>query len=199
MFSCGACTSAFAEEKALFAAIDRSLHVAVNGEIPTSLVPGVREAILQKEFPTRGMQWRAILTFASACFVAGTVLFWHSRAVTRKEKPPVVASVAAPRGQEKQIELPAMVSPGIVRSVPHETGTAHANVTRPGGEAMVIVSPQEEDGLKKYAVLVNSRIGKNVASDVTRSYVRADFGRLEIAQMGLSELAIQPLEGGEAE
>jgi hypothetical protein len=197
--SCGPCTSTLAEERILLASIDRALHAAVNAEIPGSLVPGVREAILQKEFPARDIHWRAILAFGSAFFIVGTLLLWHSRPISRTEKLPAVAFLAAPPGQEKQIELPARVSRGVAPSAPNKIPVTPPIATRSGLAVTVIVSPQEEDGLKKYAVLVNANIGKNLASDVTRWDVRTDLDPLEIAEIDMNQLAIQPLERGEAD
>lgn len=192
--SCSACTAAFAEERTLFASIDRLMYAAVNAEIPVSLVPGIREAILQKEFPVRHIQWRAIFAFGSAFVIVGTLLLWHSRPISRNEKMPAVASLAAPPAQEKQIELPARVPRGVnknpvTRPIPARSVLA----------ATVIVLPQEEDGLKKYAVLVNANIGKNLANNATRWEIQADPNPLGIAEIDISQLAIQPLESGEAD
>jgi hypothetical protein len=197
--SCSACTAVFAEERTLFASIDRLMYAAVNAEIPVSIVPGVREAILQKEFPVRHIQWRAIFAFGSAFVIVGTLLLWHSRPISRTERLPVVASLAAPPAQEKQIELPARVSRGVAPSAPNKNPVTRPIPTRSGLAATVIVLPQEEDGLKKYAVLVNANIGKNLANNATRWEIQADPNPLDIAEINISRLAIQPLESGEAD
>jgi hypothetical protein len=174
------------------------MYAAVNAEIPVSLVPGVREAILEKEFPVRHIQWRAIFAFASAFVIVGTLLLWHSRPIST-EKLPAVASLAAPPAQEKQIELPARVSRGVAPSAPNKNPVTRPIPTQSGLAATVIVLPQEEDGLKKYAVLVNANIGKNLANNATRWEIQADPNLLEIAEIDIIQLAIQPLESGEAD
>jgi len=192
--SCSACTAAFAEERTLFASIDRLMYAAVNVEIPVSLVPGVREAILQKEFPVGHIQWRAILAFGCAIVIVGTLLLWHSRPISRTENLPAVASLAAPPAQEKPSELR-----GVAPSAPNKNPVTRPITTRSGLAATVIVLPQEEDGLKKYAVVVNANIGKNLAYNATRWEIQADLNPLEIAEIDISQLAIQPLERGEAD
>ncbi len=198
--SCDACSAAFAAEKALFAAIDGSLYAAANADVPASLVPGVREAVLQKEFPTRHIQWRAILVFGSALLIVGSLSLWHSRSISRTEKVLAVASHTRPEAsREAQIKSPTGVARGVAPSAPNKNPVTPPMATRSGLAVMVIVSPQEEDALKKYAVLVNANFGKNLASEVTRWDVRADLDPLEIAEIDLSQLLIQPLERGEVD
>jgi anti-sigma factor RsiW len=197
---CNACSAAFVAEKALFAAIDGSLYAAANADLPASLVPGVRDAVLQKDFPARHIQWRAILVFGSALLIVGSLSFWHSRPISRTGKALAVASRARPEASyEEQIKSPAGVSRGVAPSAPNKSPVTPPIAARSGLAMIVIVSPQEENALKKYAVLVNANIGKNLASDVTRWDVRADLDPLEIAEIDLSQLAIQPLEHGEVD
>lgn len=46
--SCESCRAAFAEEQALFAAVDSGLRAAANAEIPPSLLPRLRVAVASK-------------------------------------------------------------------------------------------------------------------------------------------------------
>jgi hypothetical protein len=202
LVACDECASAFAAEQALFSSVDRSLHAAANADVPVSVVSGVREALSQKETPAWHLQWRAIFAFGSACLIAATVSYWHSRSASQDEKTPAVASVvASTESQEVQAELLAGVAPTTVRRTSRRTSQRNLRpretATRIGPE--VIVSPEEEAALKNYAVIVNARTMKNLARDATTLEVRADITPLEIAEINLRQLAIQPLEGVEEE
>jgi hypothetical protein len=199
LVACNECASAFAAEQALFSSVDRSLHAAANADVPASVVSGVREALSQKETPVWHFQWRAILAFGSACLIAATLSYRHSRSASQEEKTPAVASaVASTESQQVKTELLAGVTPTTVRTSrrrsqrnlrPRETAT------RIGPE--VIVAPEEQAALKKYAVIVNARTRKNSDGHATTLEVRADIKPLEIAEINLHQLAIQPLEGVE--
>ena len=52
---CEACAAAFAQEQALFAAMDVGLSHLVNTQAPPSLLPRAREAVSRERVPSRGL------------------------------------------------------------------------------------------------------------------------------------------------
>ena len=81
--TCACCRALLAEQRALFAAIDLGLRRSANGEIPNTLLAGVRARVVEERKPRRSVSlaWAALA--ASAALVIGAVMVtrdWHSGA-----------------------------------------------------------------------------------------------------------------------
>src|SRR5262249_12624096 len=70
---CASCRAAFAEEQAVFAGIDSSLHSAVNTEVPPSLLPRVRAQLDDAEVAPR--LWSLGWMFVTAAAFSSVALF----------------------------------------------------------------------------------------------------------------------------
>src|ERR1700747_2848247 len=71
---CDVCSTAFAREQALYAAIDYSLVVTANSPVPPLLVPRVQAQVAAR--PGKTFRRSPILAFATVLLVAGMAVLW---------------------------------------------------------------------------------------------------------------------------
>ena len=187
--SCAACAAAFAEEQALFAAIDNGVARIVNSEMPPSLLPRVREAVAQKRIAPGGFLrgWVWIPAAAAAALVIAVLL---PRGFHQPVSPPV-QSVHQPSSGAPILATPFRASaPSLIQTPERTTRRATSAHSSP---VEVLVSAQEEAGLKQYAAVLRTR--RDIANALIDSSASAsmEIQPLEIASMEWPELAIKPL------
>lgn len=187
--TCSACAAAFAEEQALFAAIDNGVARIVSSEAPPSLLPRVREAVAQERVAPRGFVhgWVWIPVVATAALVIAVLL---PRGDHHTISPPV-QSVQQPSSGVQMGATPSGASaPSLFQTperTPRRATSAHSSSVE------VLVSPQEEAGLKQYAAVLRRR------RDLAKALIASSGGPsmqiepLEIASMEWPELSIKPL------
>jgi hypothetical protein len=198
---CNDCAFAFACERALFASIDRSLHAAANSEAPPSLVPRVRAQIdatpVRTFWRSPARAWAAgglallVIGFAYLAVRSPAVRHSDSRAIVvtptlqtavTNEPTPLLPRVSAP-ARSQQMKRNQVLVPETNRRRVLE----------------VLVSADEKAEFERYAAIWQVRhTRKSVPAAVS-----ADLGDgikpLEIAELQLGLLAIEPLEDGGAE
>jgi hypothetical protein len=198
--SCDVCFTAFAKEQALYAAIDYSLVVTANSPVPPSLVPRVQAQIAAR--PGKAF-WRSpILAFATLALVAGATAFspvFHWRSA-RSFSGPGNHQAARPKVQvvdnhEAARQLAPLVKRYSPTAKPASVVLSHSKV---GAGREVLISPEEQVGLERYAAdlrgkaLENGARAASVANDTAFK-----IEPLQIAAMDQRQLTIEPLESDE--
>ena len=187
--SCAACAAALAEEQAFFAAIDSGVAQVVNCEMPPSLLPCVRDAVARKRVAPRGFLrgWVWIPAAATAVLAIAVLLPRGDRHAVR---PPVQSAQQPPSGAQVPPVPFRPSSPSLIQmpaQTARRTSSAHSSAVE------VLVSTQEEAGLKQYAAVLRTR--RDVANALIDSSANAsmEIQPLEIASMEWPELSIKPL------
>ena len=190
---CPACRVAYAEEQELSRSIDSALWTAANAPVPASLVPRIQAALVRE--PSK-WGWRmSVFTFAGAVVivaVVGLVIFYRhdgrpNPMVEHGVEPPnTVAST--PGKQAPQAEgKPAAVAVGQ-----HSPVAVYPVMRR--SEPEVVVSLDEQAGLRRYEAVLRTRGRWEQAAAVETAQLSRDIQPLEIAEIEARDLAIQPLE-----
>jgi hypothetical protein len=163
--ACPACRATLSQEQSLFSSIDTGLSVAVNAEIPTSLLPRVRVRVAEEPAFTRSWipSW-----FALAGAAAMIVVFLAAQDAWRNVAPRKPAEMATQPASPVQIPLPPVRSSesappskhdssqqpqvsAVRNSVPRQTRTAR------NSEPEVLVTRDQEVLLARYAEQWRSR------------------------------------------
>ena len=197
--SCNACSSDFAQERTLFAAIEYSLGIAVNLPAPPSLVPRVRAQIAADL--AKG-SWRApVLAFAALSLVAAVVAIWpafHWRWTPDDSggKSPSVASAVRSADNRAAIESLVHSTQPVKQAASglQKVVISHCKV-RCGVE--VLVSREEQAGLERYAARLRASPLENAAGAAVTNDSLLRIRPLEIAAMDFRQLSIESLESDE--
>ncbi len=198
---CEGCSAAFAEERALFAAIEDSLGVRSNAPAPPSLVPRVRAQIAAS--PTK-TTWRIpVLAFATLGLVTGVVAIspafhWHSTPDDSKGKSPAMAStVQSADSREATGSLVQSAPP--VKQFPPRLEKIVLSRSKVRSDVEVQVSAEEQAGLEHYSARLRARSLENSARALgaVESDLAFNIRPLEIAAMDVRQLTIEPLESDE--
>jgi len=196
--ACNECASAFASERALFASIDRSLHAAANGEVSPSLVPRVRAQI---EATSAKTIWRsaamACATGGLALLVVGFVYVSLRRSTVRDSPPNVIvipASQTAVTNERTQF-LPWASPVTSHRMRRNQVSVAEANLRR---LPEVLVSTDERADFERYTAIWQARQTRKSVPTAVNADLGDGIKPLEIAELQLGQLAIEPLEDGGA-
>jgi len=196
--ACNSCASAFASERALFASIDRSLHAAANIEVSPSLVPRVRAQIDARSakafwhppvmawataglglliFAYLSVRRPAVHDSASKAIVASTTV---QTAVTN-EPTPLLPRVSAPVRSQRMWRNQVLMPGANLRRV-----------------AEVLVSADERAEFERYAAIWHARQTRKSVAAAASADLGDGIKPLEIAELQLGQLAIEPLEDGGA-
>lgn len=191
---CNACTAVFAEERELFAAIDSAMGITVNVELPASLLPRVRAQIAASPEKT---VWRLpVLAFLTALLVGVAVLsplLRRSQVVGRSGNKDL--AVAAAESADRSETTAAADAPEIgALPKPEKTMIRRLPVRL---QPEVLVSPEEPAGLERYAALLRVRAQQPSQLATGKKDSEVAIQPLEIAQLALPQLTIEPLESGE--
>jgi hypothetical protein len=197
--ACNKCASAFASERALFASIDRSLHAAANSEVSPSLVPRVRAQI---EATSAKTIWRPA---AMACATGGLALlamgfvYVSLRRSTVRDSPSKVIVIATSQtaATNERTQLLPRVSPLVAsqRMRRKQVSVAVANLRR---LPEVLVSTDERAAFERYTAIFQARQTRKSVPTAVSADLGDGIKPLEIAELQLGQLAIEPLEDGGA-
>jgi hypothetical protein len=201
--ACESCRSAFVEQQSLFAAINSGLRAVANSEVPATLVPRVRVGIVDAPQPRRfSFSFLASVggTAAAAAIVASFYLQSHvpsTRVATNS------AAASSPAAQANP-SSPSSVNPldsGGVFPLRHDTTVALVVSRGPRPESPeVIVAPEEGAALLRYEMLLRrTRATGLQALSSNRLDLQMRIEPLEIAEIDLGELKIQPLTKSDSE
>ena len=195
--ACNDCASTFASERALFASIDRSLHAVANPAVPPSLMPRVRAQI--ESTPTKTF-WRlpaiAFATGGLALFAIGWAAFSAWRATI--DSPRVKAVVVTPTKEfVVATEPPDMLAPDFPSYAMAARGE-HTVVRRVQlrSEPEVLVSSEEMAEFERYVALLRARPLEKAVRASAKVNSDPEIKPLDIAELELDQLAIEPLEDG---
>ena len=194
---CEGCREALAAERQLFEAMDAALQNAVNAEVPASLVPQVRaQAVLQ---PVK-LNWRWSLAALATAGIAVAVVGWSGwRPPSEKqvvlERP---AEAGKQAGEAAQRESTAQAKNLPINLLPKPRAMLFAARGAPESLPEVIIAPDERAGLQKYEKVLRLRLPEKqfVADDKAQEAL--EIKPLEIAEMDLKQVAIQPLVATDA-
>ena len=200
---CDVCSTAFAKEQALYAAIDYSLVVTANAPVPPSLLPRVRTQIAAR--PDKALWRTAILAFATLVLVAGAtalspVFHWRSaRSFSGPENHQAATRKVQFGDDHAATRSPAQPAPLVERytptSKPGSVVLGHSKV-RAGTE--VLISPEEQAGLERYALDLRGKALENGARPASVANDTAfKIEPLQIAAMDQQQLTIEPLQSDE--
>lgn len=196
--ACVACREALDQERALLRAIDGALQTVANAEVPASLVPRVRAQIAA---PSGKASWRTpVLVFATALLVVGASvlsprLHWPATQRLTVAKEPARAAPVEFAVNDGEIRLPAPSARAVRRRFPIRQKVSVAAIRAPFGSE-VLVSPEEQAGLRHYAALLRTRSLNDSARATAARDDDSGIRPLEIAEIDLKQLAIDPLENG---
>ncbi len=197
---CEHCHAAFADEQALFRSIDGALQAAANAEIPGSLLPRVRMHVASDS--TKANRRVPVLAFVTGGLVIGAIMLSSSSlrhsAVSRSTgKEPAAPSLQSAVSREPT-GLSIQPPPRPERLVSRRERIVVDRVAR-RSEPEVLVSSEEAAGLRRYADLLRAKslVTSNRAAAI--SDAPFEIKPLEIAELNLRQLTIQPLEGSESD
>jgi hypothetical protein len=198
--TCAGCREAFSEEQTLLQRIDGGLSSLVISQEPGSLVPGVRARIADGTV-SRSV-WRPVLVYATAVFAISVAAISFS---VRSKVPPLKfdSSIA---GASSAVESPT-ASPQVESVRPYERSSRDRLVvtgkqTSPDARAArnnepeVLISAEDRLGLQRYVASLRTVARRNAATleDGTGPEIKP----LEIAELDLKQLSIEPLESGDS-
>ncbi len=200
---CLVCSTSFAKEQALYAAIEYSLGVAANAPVPSSLVPRVKAQIAAG--PDKAFWRTPILAFATLVLVAGAaalspVFHWRStRTLLNQENQQATAPKVQFADRYDAIKSPVKPVPLVERYSPKsKPGSVVLSHAKLGTSAEVLISPEEQAGLERYAVDLRGRALENGARAASvKNDTAFKIEPLQIAAMDQRQLTIEPLESDE--
>jgi len=197
---CECCRAAFADEQALFRSIDGALEAAANAEIPGSLLPRVRMQVASDS--TKAYRRVPVLAFVTGGLVIGAIMLSSSSlrpsAVSRSTgKEPAAPSIQSAVSREPTgLSIQPPLRPERLAS--RRERIVVDRVAR-RSEPEVLVSSEEAAGLRRYADLLRAKSLETSNRAAAISDAPFEIKPLEIAELNLRQLTIQPLEGSESD
>jgi hypothetical protein len=197
--TCASCRQALAEERTLLQRIDGGLTSLVVSDLPASLIPEVRARIAEGAKSRRAR--RPVLAFATAALAIGAAAISFS---LRSKAPQVKldTSIVEPSSAVKSQAASSQVE--NVRPFEHSsqgrlrvTGRQTASSTRAARiqESEVLISADDQLGLQRYAAALRATAIGNTAK--LHDEVLPEIQPLEIAELKVRRLFIEPLESGD--
>ena len=207
---CASCRAAFDQEQFLFAAIDSSIHAAVNTEVPPSLLPGVRARLDEVAAPR--FRWARSLVFASAGVALAFFVFLlvrphHTTPENQAKQSPAAAAPDTPQANGKPItEIASSESAelstadGVVGNVIARRKMVKLPTLLPpaaSGNPEILVPSDEREGLAQLVATLN-RHGDVAAAFLAQRPEKKD-ALVTMDPLKISDVEIKPLEGTETE
>jgi len=196
---CASCRETLAEERALLQRIDGGLTSLVVSDAPASLIPAVRARIADGAKSRRAWSVLAYVTAAVAIGAAAISFSLRSKAPQVKletaiaEPSSAVTSQATSSLVEKVLSYERSSQSRLI--VTHRRASPDswaARKTRPD----VLVSADDQLGLQRYAASLRTVARRNAATLGEAS--GPEIKPLEIAELDLKRLSIEPLESGDS-
>jgi len=195
--ACAACRAAFAEEQALFSLIDGGLRSVANAEVPASLLPRVRAGIPER--PAAAVSRVPVWAFAAASLLLITGVA-YKLVLTLLLPVPTQSTATATPADASPLSASSVPSPQIESVLPPlpapKVGTAPTRERATPLEPEVLISGEEETNLRRYLNLLQARNVNHAAPQAIPG--GAEIQPLEIAQIELPRLTIEPLESGDS-
>lgn len=193
--SCASCRESFSEEKALLALLDREVQARANAEMPASLLPRVRQGIAMSS-PARTWPVPVLAYAASGLAIGAIALSFAVRTRVSSVKPKSSAhSISSPAPTEQSAaQRESGLGQVLVATNPKSQRPPRAI---PNAEPEVLVSAEEELGLKRYAAVL--RNAKAEAPAAIKGNTAAEIEPLQIATVDVKRLSIEPLQDGDSD
>jgi len=196
---CASCRETLAEERALLQRIDGGLTSLVVSDAPVSLIPAVRARIADGAKSRRAWSVLAYVTAAVAIGAAAISFSLRSKAPQVKLETAIAEPSSAVTSQATSSQVEKVLS--YERSSQSRLIVTHrraspdswaARKTRPD----VLVSADDQLGLQRYAASLRTVARRNAATLGEAS--GPEIKPLEIAELDLKRLSIEPLESGDS-
>jgi len=196
---CSSCRETLAEERALLQRIDGGLTSLVVSDAPASLIPAVRARIADGAKSRRAWSVLAYVTAAVAIGAAAISFSLRSKAPQVKLETAIAEPSSAVTSQATSSQVEKVLS--YERSSQSRLIVTHrraspdswaARKTRPD----VLVSADDQLGLQRYAASLRTVARRNAATLGEAS--GPEIKPLEIAELDLKRLSIEPLESGDS-
>jgi hypothetical protein len=197
---CSACSTAYAREQELFASIDHALHAAVNLDVAPSLVPRVRAQI--ETIPARSFWRLPSIAFATGCMALVIFGIAYSRVRHSVGDPSKISAiVVSPTNQSYVANQPGVLPPQVLQpegtTALREQTTVRRVSLRSAPE--VLISAEERAEFERYVTLAQARPLQKAVSASVKEDLGPEIKPLEIAELELEKLAIEPLKAGGSE
>jgi hypothetical protein len=198
MARCAGCREAFADERALLRRIEAGISSMVVLETPASLIPGVRERIAGLRDSRSG--WRLVLAYATAAVVVGVIVIslgMRGKAPHAPLETPSASTVPA-------LRTPAATPPvdEALRARPRETPAmdrprdAASRPARRDSRPQVLISGDDRLGLEQY--VASFRVVASRTKATLKEEGGAEIKPIEIAELDVKRLSIEPLASGDS-
>lgn len=194
---CTACRQVFAAERSLFESIEAQLRISANADVPVSFVRRVRAEV---SIMPPSVGWRRPAAALVTASVGLAFVWWLGLQQTGKQR--VMRDQAGESTSAQARSEPQLKPPEITRDSTQALKRPRIVLTsaRPGKASFpeVIIAADERVGLAKYEKVLRSRLEeKQFVADGQASDV-LEIKPLEIAEMDLKQVPIQPLVASEA-
>jgi hypothetical protein len=196
---CASCRETLAEERALLQRIDGGLTSLVVSDAPASLIPAVRARIADGAKSRRAWSVLAYVTAAVAIGAAAISFSLRSKAPQVKLETAIAEPSSAVTSQATSSQVEKVLSYErssqsrlIVTRRRASPDSWAARKTRPD----VLVSADDQLGLQRYAASLRTVARRNAATLGEAS--GPEIKPLEIAELDLKRLSIEPLESGDS-
>ena len=196
---CASCRETLAEERALLQRIDGGLTSLVVSDAPASLIPAVRARIADGAKSRRAWSVLAYVTAAVAIGAAAISFSLRSKAPQVKLETAIAEPSSAVTSQATSSQVEKVLSYErssqsrlIVTRRRASPDSWAARKTRPD----VLVSSDDQLGLQRYAASLRTVARRNAATLGEAS--GPEIKPLEIAELDLKRLSIEPLESGDS-
>jgi len=196
---CASCRETLAEERVLLQRIDGGLTSLVVSDAPASLIPAVRARIADGAKSRRAWSVLAYVTAAVAIGAAAISFSLRSKAPQVKLETAIAEPSSAVTSQATSSQVEKVLSYErssqsrlIVTRRRASPDSWAARKTRPD----VLVSADDQLGLQRYAASLRTVARRNAATLGEAS--GPEIKPLEIAELDLKRLSIEPLESGDS-
>lgn len=193
---CASCREAVSRRKALFERVEWELGSLVNADVPPSLVPKVRARIAEKRHSWR---LRPALVYAAAfAALLGIAIVFGERRRSPSHIETASAYPAGPAITETSRPSPGVSLPVNAAPAGRESSAASGKsrvlaAVKMRSEPEVLISTDEQLGLLRYEAILRARV--SAATVVAAGETQQPIKPLEIAELDLKRLAIEPLAG----
>jgi len=198
LHGCAGCRAAFANQAALFQAIDSHLRVIANEPVPPSLLPGVRVRLREdaRPCPKWVPNWRPAAVAALVVLAAAVSIplrRWGTPGHATGTTPLVASSPASanrPRPSDRRVPAPAP-APAPARVAPKTRVRASSSPPE------VLVLREEQEAFAHFVAGLSG--GQDFAIALASSAPANGDAPVEIALLTIDSVEVKPLEGSGSE
>ena len=197
--SCAGCRAFFADQAALFQAMDSHLSVIVNEPVPPSLLPALRVRLREEAAQSRSL-WVPVWQRAAIAALVVLALLVSDRLYRTGTDThgPVEAPLVASSGSS---EIPAKPSGTVVLAPlsqrPHSARTSTASAAAPAPAPEVLVLREEQEAFAHFVAELSS--DRDAAVALASVEPAKGDTPVEIALLTIESVEVKPLQGSGGE